>query len=179
MIPGQSGDVLRTYRTAIAATGEYTDFHGGTVEDAMAAINTSLNRVNQVFEREAAIRLILVENNDEIIYTNSSSDPYSNGNAGAMIDQNQTNIDDVIGNDNYDIGHVFGTNSGGLASLGSVCNNSQKARGITGSFAPVGDPFDIDYVCHEVGHQFGVIILRTIVVKEHLLLLLNQVVLQL
>ena len=155
MIPGQSGDVLRTYRTAIAATGEYTDFHGGTVEDAMAAINTSLNRVNEVYERESAIRLILIENNDLIIYTNSSSDPYSNGNAGAMIDQNQDNIDDVIGNDNYDIGHVFGTNSGGLASLGSVCNNSQKARGITGSFAPVGDPFDIDYVCHEVGHQFG------------------------
>ena len=155
MIPGQSGDVLRTYRTAIAATGEYTDFHGGTVEDAMAAINTTLNRVNEVYERESAIRLILIENNDLIIYTNSSSDPYSNGNAGAMIDQNQDNIDDVIGNDNYDIGHVFGTNSGGLASLGSVCNNSQKARGITGSFAPVGDPFDIDYVCHEVGHQFG------------------------
>ena len=81
-----------------------------------------------------------------LIYLNSSSDPYSNGNAGAMIDQNQDNIDDVIGNDNYDIGHVFGTNSGGLASLGSVCSNSQKARGITGSFAPVGDPFDIDYV---------------------------------
>ena len=155
MIPGQSGDVLRTYRTAIAATGEYTDFHGGTVEDAMAAINTTLNRVNEVYERESAIRLILIENNDLIIYTNSSSDPYSNGNAGSMIDQNQDNIDNVIGNDNYDIGHVFGTNSGGLASLGSVCNNSQKARGITGSYAPVGDPFDIDYVCHEVGHQFG------------------------
>ena len=155
MVPGQSGDVLRTYRTAIAATGEYTDFHGGTIEDAMAAINTSLNRVNQVFEREAAIRLILVENNDEIVYTNSSSDPYSNGNTGAMIDENQTNVDNVIGNENYDIGHVFGKDSGGLASFGSVCNNSQKASGVTGGQFPVNDPFDIDYVCHEVGHQFG------------------------
>ena len=155
MVPGQSGDVLRTYRTAIAATGEYTDFHGGTVEDGMAAINASLNRVNQVFEREAAIRLILVDNNDEIVYTNSSSDPYSNGNTGAMIDENQTNVDNVIGNGNYDIGHVFGKDSGGLASLGSVCNNSQKARGVTGGQFPVNDPFDIDYVCHEVGHQFG------------------------
>ena len=155
MVPGQSGDVLRTYRTAIAATGEYTDFHGGTVEDGMAAINASLNRVNQVFEREAAIRLILVDNNDEIVYTNSSSDPYSNGNTGAMIDENQTNVDNVIGNGNYDIGHVFGKDSGGLASLGSVCKNSQKARGVTGGQFPVNDPFDIDYVCHEVGHQFG------------------------
>ena len=155
MIPGQSGDVLRTYRTAIAATGEYTEFHGGTVEDAMAAINTTLNRVNQVFEREAAIRLILVENNDEIVYINSSTDPYSNGTTGAMIDENQINVDNIIGNDNYDIGHVFGKDSGGLASFGSVCNNSQKARGVTGGQFPINDPFDIDYVCHEVGHQFG------------------------
>ena len=152
---GQSGDVLRTYRAAIACSGEYTEFHGGTVADAIAAINTTLNRINEVYEREASFRLVLVENNDELIYTNSATDPYSNGNAGAMIDENQDNIDDLIGSDNYDIGHVFGKDSGGLAGLGVVCSDGQKGRGITGHFAPVGDPFDIDYVCHEMGHQFG------------------------
>ena len=155
MAAGQSGDILRTYRAAIAVTGEYTSFHGGSVDDAMAAINTTLNRINGVYEREASFRLILVENNDLLVYTDSSTDPYSNGNTGAMIDENQDNVDNIIGSDNYDIGHVYGTDSGGLAGLGVVCNNNQKARGVTGNGAPIGDPFDIDYVCHEMGHQFG------------------------
>ena len=146
---------LRTYRLAVAATGEYTTFHGGTVALALAAQVTSMNRVNGVYEREIAITMQLIPNNDLIIYTNASNDPYTNGTPGTMITQNQTNITNVIGSANYDIGHVFGTNSGGLAGLGVVCSNSNKARGVTGSSAPVGDPFDIDYVAHEIGHQFG------------------------
>ena len=144
---------LRTYRMALAATGEYTQFHGGTVANAAAAMATTMNRVNGVYERDMAIRMVLVANNNNLIYTNAGSDPYSNGNAGTMIGQNVTNCNNVIGSANYDIGHVFGTNSGGLAGLGVVCSGS-KARGVTGSGAPVGDPFDIDYVAHEVGHQF-------------------------
>jgi Metallo-peptidase family M12B Reprolysin-like/Ig-like domain CHU_C associated/Secretion system C-terminal sorting domain len=146
---------LRTYRLALAATGEYTAFHGGTVADAQAAQAVSMNRVNGVYERDMAITMIIIPNNDLIIYTNGGSDPYTNGSPFTMINQNQSNIDGVIGNGNYDIGHVFGTNSGGLAGLGVVCNNSNKARGVTGSAAPIGDPFDIDYVAHETGHQFG------------------------
>lgn len=154
-VAGQSGDELRVYRAAIATTGEYSQFHGGTTADAIAAVNTTLNRINGVYEREASFRLQLVENNDLIIYTDATTDPYTNGNAGAMINENQTNVDDVIGSSNYDIGHVFGKDSGGLAGLGVVCLNNQKARGITGHPSPIGDPFDIDYVCHEMGHQFG------------------------
>lgn len=146
---------LRTYRLALAATGEYTTFHGGTVAAAQAAQATTMNRVNGVFERDIAITMTIVANNNLIIYTNSGSDPYTNGTPGTMINQNQTNCDAVIGNGNYDIGHVFGTNSGGLAGLGVVCSNGNKARGVTGSAAPIGDPFDIDYVAHEMGHQYG------------------------
>ena len=146
---------LRTYRLALAATGEYTVYHGGTVGDAQAAQAVTMNRVNGVFERDMAITMTIIPNNDLIIYTNGGSDPYSNGNPGSMINQNQSNCDAEIGNGNYDIGHVFGTNSGGLAGLGVVCNNSNKARGVTGSANPIGDPFDIDYVAHEMGHQFG------------------------
>jgi N-acetylneuraminic acid mutarotase len=150
-----SGDQLRTYRVAIAATGEYTTFHGGTVAKALAAINTTLNRVNFIYIREVAIRMKLVANNTNIIWTNAATDPYTNGSPGTMINQNQTSIDARIGSSKYDIGHVFGTNSGGLAGLGVVCLAGNKARGVTGSGAPVGDAFDVDYVAHEMGHQFG------------------------
>ena len=146
---------LRTYRLALSATGEYTAFHGGTVAQAAAAEVTTMNRVNGVYEKDMAITMVIIANNNNIIYTNAGSDPFTNGTPGTMINQNQTNTDAVIGSANYDIGHVFGTNSGGLAGLGVVCTGGQKARGVTGSSAPVGDPFDIDYVAHEMGHQFG------------------------
>lgn len=145
---------LRTYRLALAATAEYTTYHGGTVALALSAQATSMNRVNGVYEKDIAVTMTLIPNNDTLIYT-SNPDPYTNGAASTMLNQNQTNVNNVIGSANYDIGHVFGTNSGGVAGLGVVCNNNSKARGVTGSSAPINDPFDIDYVAHEMGHQFG------------------------
>lgn len=150
-----SGTILRTYRLALACTGEYTSYHGGTVQGALAAMVTTMNRVNSVYEREVAIRMELVGNNDAIIYTNSGTDPYTNNNGSTMLSQNQSNIDAVIGSANYDIGHVFSTGGGGVAYLGVPCRNGWKARGVTGLPQPIGDPFDIDYVAHEMGHQWG------------------------
>ncbi|MFH1320582.1 MAG: reprolysin-like metallopeptidase [Bacteroidota bacterium] len=150
-----SGNQLRTYRAAVAATGEYTQYHGGTVILAMAAITTSMNRVTGIYEREVAVRMTIVANNDQIVYTDPATDPYTNNDASALLGENQTNCDAVIGDANYDIGHVFGTGGGGLAYLGVPCVTNWKARGETGSSNPVGDPYDVDYVAHEMGHQFG------------------------
>ncbi|MCS3871344.1 hypothetical protein J3D55_004260 [Chryseobacterium ginsenosidimutans] len=153
--PLVSDGQFRSYRLALSATGEYTAFQGGTVALAMAAMATTMTRVNGVYEKTISTTMVMVANNNLLVYTNSSTDPYTNGNPSSMITENQTNTTSVIGTLNYDIGHVFGTNSGGLAGLGVVCVSGNKARGVTGSGAPVGDPFDIDYVAHEMGHQFG------------------------
>jgi hypothetical protein len=152
---GRSGEQLRTYRLALACTGEYASFHGGTVSGALSAMVVTMNRVNGVYEREFAVRMVIIDNNDDIIFLDGNTDPYTNNSGSAMLGENQSTCTSIIGSSNYDMGHVFSTGGGGIASLRSVCSFQNKAKGVTGGSSPTGDPFDIDYVAHEMGHQFG------------------------
>ncbi|ABV35645.1 PPE-repeat protein [Shewanella sediminis HAW-EB3] len=144
---------LKTYRIAISATGEYTQFHGGTKERGLAAVITMLNRVNDVYQADLAVKLELVANNDSLIFVDPNTDPFANTDADG--EANTGIIDNAIGNTSYDVGHVVGTGGGGLAALGVICDVTAKGDGVTGSPSPTGDAFNIDYVAHELGHQFG------------------------
>ncbi|GAA0721699.1 zinc-dependent metalloprotease [Dokdonella soli] len=149
-----TGSIHRDYRVAVAANHNYVAAVGAnTIAGGLAAVVQAMNRVNQVYETELAVHMTLVANNDRIIYPGATGDPYSND--GLALDQNQPNLDKVIGSANYDIGHVFTTGSGGQAALGVTCVDGQKAQGTTGMSNPMGDAFYIDYVAHEMGHQFG------------------------
>ncbi|WP_223607362.1 reprolysin-like metallopeptidase [Chryseobacterium sp. OSA05B] len=159
--------LMRKYRLAISTTTEYTAYTAqqagvGAGTDAqkkaavLAAVNLAVARLNQVFENEISVTLQLVDNTDQLFFV--GTDTFDALDAYQMIDENVTVTNNAIGVNNYDIGHVFFQatqgNDNGLAYTPAICG-SVKAGGVTGSAAPVGDPFVIDYVAHEMGHQFG------------------------
>lgn len=154
-----NGTQRKRYRLALSCTGEYAhavDGNSPTKSGVLSAMTTSMNRVNGIYEREVAVTMQFIDNEDSLIYLNPNTDPFTANNDGDnLLDENQANTAAVIGSSNYDIGHIFSTGGGGIAQLGSVCNNSYKAMGVTGSYNPVGDAYDVDYVAHEMGHQFG------------------------
>lgn len=158
--PNADDAKLRTFRLALSVTGEYTTYFGGTKALALAAMNNTMTRVNGVFEKDFSARMVLVANNDAVIYTNASTDPYSPASQlNNWNSQLQSTLTSVIGEANYDVGHLFGATGGGgnAGCIGCVCVNGQKGSGYTSpnNGIPYGDSFDIDYVAHELGHQFG------------------------
>ena len=161
-----SGDTLRTYRLAAAGNWEYCNGATGggannTVANCLAAAVLIMNRVNGVYERDVALRMVMIANNNTILYATNNpacnpcsgaNDPYSN--TTAALNENTPHLNNVIGSANYDIGHIFTTGSGGVANLAVPCG-ANKGGGTTGLPSPVGDPFAIDFVAHEMGHQWN------------------------
>ena len=148
--------MLLEYVIAVAATEEYVTAVAapGDVAGAQLEIAAAINRVNVIYERDHGVRLTLVGGNQNLI-EDGGNVSFSNSNPFAILGENQAWIDSEIGSGNYDIGHVFSTGSGGLASLGSVCDSLTKAQGVSGLPNPTGDPFYITLVSHEIGHQFN------------------------
>ncbi len=162
----RSGGDLKTMRLAQSVTAEYSNYFGATsaaqVSLVLAAINNTLARCNGVYEKDLALHLNLVAASTNVIYYNAATDPYSAataGSGGAWNAELQNTLTSVIGEANYDIGHLFGASGGGgnAGCIGCVCTNGSKGSGFTSpnDGIPQGDNFDIDYVVHEVGHQLG------------------------
>lgn len=156
--------VLKTMRLAQSCTGEYSEFHAtavgqpASVAVSLAAINNTLTRCNGVYEKDLALHLFLVASSTNVIYTNPATDPYgsTDDNYNAEL---QTTLTNNIGENNYDIGHLFSavggaTGNGNAGCIGCVCE-AGKGSGFTTRAVPQGDDFDIDFVVHEVGHQLG------------------------
>lgn len=156
------GTLKKTYRLALTCTGEYAIAVDGPTPskaNVISAMNTTLARVNGILQRELGVTLQLIGNNDTLVYIDPVTDPFtstqnSNINTNTQA-ANQTNTDNIIGDSNYDIGHVFCSGDGGIADKEGLCDPGEKARAATGKANPTGDAFDVDYVVHEVGHQFG------------------------
>ena len=154
-ISERTGDCkVRQFKIAIAATGEYTTFHSGPA-GAISAMTTSVNRVNGILQKEVGAVLQIVGNNSSVIYPTASTDPYTNSNPFTMLGENQTTLDGVIGTGNYDVGHVFGTGSSGVAYIGVNCDVDYKGQAVSRAVSPSGDNFDIDIFAHELGHTLG------------------------
>lgn len=173
--------VFKTMRLALSCTAEYTQFfYGGEIpisqqaiakQKALAAMNNTMTRVNGIYEKDLALHINIIANNDALIYIDPLTDPYSNAAQGAggnkWSAELQTNLTNVIGNAGYDVGHLFGRSGGGGSGgcFGCVCvndlggnNTASKGKGYTSPADgddPQGDTFDIDYVAHELGHQLG------------------------
>lgn len=153
---------LRTYRLALCATGEYSQFwlNGTEANDAerkakvLAAQNNAMTMANAIFEKDFGLRLVLVANNDAVIYLNPATDPWSSNNLNSGTQQT---CDNVIGSANYDIGHLVhrASDNGNAGCIACVCKNGSKGSAFTSYLNLTSDFFVIDYLTHEMGHQLG------------------------
>ena len=157
------GNKIREYRIAIATTQQFAEVAGGTTDSVAASVAVVVNRLNEVYQRDAGIKFKLVNNNNDLIFgasdagTRAPQQPYTTSNSGTMLDDNQVNVDAAIGNGNYDVAQVFHFlsrfGSEGLAVSPSACRDSVKAKGLSG-FSRYLDGFAASMVAHELAHQF-------------------------
>ncbi|WP_210650504.1 M12 family metallo-peptidase [Nocardioides sp. SYSU D00065] len=159
---------LRTYRLALVTDPSYAAYFG--TENVLAEKVTLMNRVNQIYNDDLAVRILLIDDTEKLNLDTAAEATEPNGPCGAAacftpaqlssctgasLNRNRIVLGQLVGASAYDVGHLaLGVNGGGVAGLG-VVGGDGKARGCTGIPTPEGDYFAVDYVAHEIGHQFG------------------------
>jgi hypothetical protein len=160
------GTQLRTYRLAVVSGPSYAAFHGAA--NVTAAKVAMMTRVNQVYEDDLSIRMVLIAGTDALNLATAAQATGANGPCGGApcftaltscsstaLNQNRIVAGLLAGAGNFDVGHLaVGSTGGGIAGLG-VVGFDGKARGCTGVNPPIGDIWAIDYVAHELGHQYA------------------------
>lgn len=161
------GSQLRTYRLALLTDPAYATYFGAS--NVTAAKVALMTRVTQVYEDETSIRMVLIADNDLLNLNTAAQFSGANGACGGtacyptaavsctgtVLTRTRQVLGLLVGASSFDVGHIaVGAGGGGVASLGVVGGNA-KAQGCTGLPNPVGDAFAVDYVAHELGHQFA------------------------
>ncbi len=169
----------RTYALALVTDPAYAAYFGtggqpGDPQVVLAEKATLMNRVNQIYNDDMAIHLEMVNGSEDLnldtaakatqadgpcgespCFEPEALDPETGGCTGALLDRNIFVAGQIIGADRFDVGHIMlGINGGGVAYLG-VVGEQLKAGGCTGLPFPEGDFMAVDYVAHEMGHQFA------------------------
>ncbi len=148
---------MREFRVALSCSGEFAQGHGGTVESVLADYQIAMNRLNLIYEQNMATRFMLVDGLEQVLYLDPDTDPFSNGTVGtSMLIENATNLNLIIGEDNFDVGHVFTggcSDVGGVAS-GRVCGEF-KGAGVTCHASSNVIAITANIMAHEIGHQLS------------------------
>ncbi len=164
----------KVYRLAFATDPSYAAYFG--TANVLAEKVTLINRVNQIYNDDLAIKMILIDGTEDLNFDTEAKATGPNGPCGAhpcydpaegdsaghldfcdvgTLGRNRIVLGQIVGASNYDVGHIgLGVNGGGIAYLG-VVGWDYKGGGCTGLPEPKGDFFAIDYVAHELGHQFS------------------------
>lgn len=163
------GGQLRIYRLAASTTGEFFDARDGNAADAdtrrenvIASIVADLAGANAVFEPEVGVRLILADASDAVIYDDAATDPFDNSASPCSLrDANRDVLKTELTDDQYDLGFLFATRSGGGASgcawfvaCLTTDDTLHKGRG-AGQMGNFGAISASGLLAHEVGHQLG------------------------
>ena len=124
---------LRTYRLALLTDPSYATYFG--TENVLAEKVTLMNRVNQIYNDDLAVRMVLIDDTDRLNLDTDAKATGANGPCGSapcfppatlaggctgtLLNRNRIALGQLVGASSYDVGHIaLGVNGGGVAGLG-------------------------------------------------------------
>ena len=143
-----TGSNLYLFRLAITFQGATSEANGYTTkEEALAGIVSFLSEINTIYERDLSIRFVLPENEENIIFLDDATDPFTTNGGDLSIYENQVVQRQYLGTENYDLGLVF-VIGGCCGARSRVCRDEDKEISMNKFRA-------LKTTCHEIGHQFN------------------------